>query len=91
MTKENIIVLSAFAVYMVIMIVIGVVYSRKTKNNEDYFLGGRNLGGWTAAMSAQASDMSGWLLMGLLKTEEIHDRSRKLADYPELFPEPLPR
>ncbi len=65
MTKENIIVLSAFAVYMVIMIVIGVVYSRKTKNNEDYFLGGRNLGGWTAAMSAQASDMSGWLLMGL--------------------------
>ena len=50
---------------MVIMIVIGVVYSRKTKNNEDYFLGGRNLGGWTAAMSAQASDMSGWLLMGL--------------------------
>ena len=50
---------------MVIMIAIGVVYSRKTKNNEDYFLGGRNLGGWTAAMSAQASDMSGWLLMGL--------------------------
>ncbi len=65
MTTENIIVLSAFAVYLVIMILIGVVYSRRTKNNEDYFLGGRNLGGWTAAMSAQASDMSGWLLMGL--------------------------
>ena len=56
LTQENIIVLSAFAVYMVIMIVIGVVYSRRTKNNEDYFLGGRNLGGWTAAMSAQASE-----------------------------------
>lgn len=65
MTTNNIIVLAAFAVYMVLMIVIGVVYSRKTKNNEDYFLGGRNLGGWTAALSAQASDMSGWLLMGL--------------------------
>ncbi len=65
LTTDNIIILSAFAVYMVIMIAIGVVYSRKTKNNEDYFLGGRNLGGWTAAMSAQASDMSGWLLMGL--------------------------
>ena len=65
MTSENIIILSAFAVYMAIMIIIGVVYSRRTKNNEDYFLGGRNLGGWTAAMSAQASDMSGWLLMGL--------------------------
>ena len=65
MTKENIIVLSAFVVYMIVMIVIGFVYSKSTKNNEDYFLGGRNLGGWTAALSAQASDMSGWLLMGL--------------------------
>ncbi len=65
MTTNNIIVLGAFAVYMVMMIIIGVVYSKSTKNNEDYFLGGRNLGGWTAALSAQASDMSGWLLMGL--------------------------
>ncbi len=65
MTSTNIIVLAAFAVYMVLMIIIGAVYSRSTKNNEDYFLGGRNLGGWTAALSAQASDMSGWLLMGL--------------------------
>ena len=65
MSTENIIVLSAFAVYLLIMIIIGFVYSKSTKNNEDYFLGGRNLGGWTAALSAQASDMSGWLLMGL--------------------------
>jgi sodium/proline symporter len=65
MTTNNIIVLCAFAVYMLFMIVIGFAYSKSTKNNEDYFLGGRNLGGWTAALSAQASDMSGWLLMGL--------------------------
>ncbi|MBR1482245.1 MAG: sodium/proline symporter PutP [Ruminococcus sp.] len=65
MTTNNMIVLVAFVVYMALMIVIGVIYSKKTKNNEDYFLGGRNLGGWTAALSAQASDMSGWLLMGL--------------------------
>lgn len=65
MTSNNIIVLVAFAFYLVLMILIGVFYSRSTKNNEDYFLGGRNLGGWTAALSAQASDMSGWLLMGL--------------------------
>lgn len=65
MTTNNIIVLGAFAVYMIMMIIIGAVYSKSTKNNEDYFLGGRNLGGWTAALSAQASDMSGWLLMGL--------------------------
>lgn len=65
MSTNNIIVLVAFAFYMLVMIGIGIFYSKKTKNNEDYFLGGRNLGGWTAALSAQASDMSGWLLMGL--------------------------
>ena len=65
MSTDKIITLVAFAFYMILMIVIGIFYSRKTKNNEDYFLGGRNLGGWTAALSAQASDMSGWLLMGL--------------------------
>ena len=63
MTTNNIIVLCAFIAYMIIMIVIGFVCSKGNKNNEDYFLGGRNLGSWTAAMSAQASDMSGWLLM----------------------------
>ena len=65
MNPNQIITLVAFAFYMVLMIAIGVFYSKKTNNNEDYFLGGRNLGGWTAALSAQASDMSGWLLMGL--------------------------
>ena len=58
MTTNNIIVLCAFIAYMIIMIVIGFVCSKGNKNNEDYFLGGRNLGSWTAAMSAQASDMS---------------------------------
>ena len=58
-------VLLAFAAYMIMMVVIGVIYAGKTKNSEDYFLGGRKLNGWVAALSAQASDMSGWLLMGL--------------------------
>lgn len=58
-------VLFAFAAYMLLMIVVGAVYAGKTKNSEDYFLGGRKLNGWVAALSAQASDMSGWLLMGL--------------------------
>ncbi len=47
------------------MLIIGFTSARKNKNADDYFLGGRNLGGWVAALSAQASDMSGWLLMGL--------------------------
>ncbi|MCM1156997.1 MAG: sodium/proline symporter PutP [Bacteroidales bacterium] len=58
-------ILLAFAAYMLLMIVIGAKYAGKTKNSEDFFLGGRNLNGWVAALSAQASDMSGWLLMGL--------------------------
>ena len=64
MTQKQIIILVAFVVYMLMMILIG-AFSSKNKNNEDYFLGGRGLGSWTAALSAQASDMSGWLLMGL--------------------------
>ncbi len=65
MSSSLIWVLAAFVVYMVAMIAIGAMYAGKTKNSEDYFLGGRNLNGWVAALSAQASDMSGWLLMGL--------------------------
>ena len=58
-------VLLAFAAYLVMMIIIGAIYSKKNTSAEDFFLGGRQLGGWVAALSAQASDMSGWLLMGL--------------------------
>lgn len=64
MSTNTIIILVAFVVYMGMMILIGALNS-KQNNNEDYFLGGRGLGSWTAALSAQASDMSGWLLMGL--------------------------
>ena len=58
-------VLAAFVIYLLLMIIIGALYMKKTNNSEDYFLGGRGLSGWIAALSAQASDMSGWLLMGL--------------------------
>ena len=66
MNLENIIiVLIAFAFYLLLMIFVGAYYSSRTKSNADYFLGNRGLNGWVAALSAQASDMSGWLLMGL--------------------------
>ncbi len=58
-------VLVAFGVYLVGMIMIGAIYMKGNNSSEDYFLGGRNLNGFVAALSAQASDMSGWLLMGL--------------------------
>lgn len=58
-------ILTAFVFYLIAMISIGVWSMKKTTGANDYFLGGRGLSGPVAAMSAQASDMSGWLLMGL--------------------------
>ena len=59
-------ILIAMVIYMAAVILIGLVYARRAnKSSEEYFLGGRSLGPWVTAMSAEASDMSGWLLMGL--------------------------
>ena len=65
MNISTIVILLAFAVYLAMMVAVGVWSMRKTNGADDYFLGGRGLSGPVAAMSAQASDMSGWLLMGL--------------------------
>lgn len=58
-------IMLAFGLYLLLMVVIGAVSAKKNTSSEDYFLGGRKLGAFVAALSAQASDMSGWLLMGL--------------------------
>lgn len=57
--------LVTFVVYILAMVLIGFVAYRATKNFSDYILGGRSLGSFVTALSAGASDMSGWLLMGL--------------------------
>src|SRR5690606_36175816 len=54
-----------FVVYILAMVLIGFIAYRDTKNFSDYILGGRSLGSLVTALSAGASDMSGWLLMGL--------------------------
>lgn len=54
-----------FAVYILLMVGIGFIAWRSIKNLDDYILGGRNLGSFVTALSAGASDMSGWLLLGL--------------------------
>ncbi|MBG0764338.1 MAG: sodium/proline symporter PutP [Tissierellales bacterium] len=61
----NVTKIIVLALYLVGMVIIGYVYYKKTSDFADYVLGGRKLGSWTAALSAQASDMSGWLLIGL--------------------------
>ncbi|MCL6269447.1 sodium/proline symporter PutP [Sansalvadorimonas sp. 2012CJ34-2] len=58
-------IMLTFGLYFIVMLVLGIVAWRRTATSEDYFLGGRSLGPWTTALSAGASDMSGWLLLGL--------------------------
>lgn len=66
MDSDTLKVLIAMICYMLIVIGIGLFFAKRAQeNSENYFLGGRSLGPWVAAMSAEASDMSGWLLMGL--------------------------
>jgi len=57
--------LVTFIVYFVLLLGIGFYFYRKSVSIEDYLLGGRGMGAWVTALSAQASDMSGWLLMAL--------------------------
>jgi sodium/proline symporter len=54
-----------FLAYLLVVLAIGIVAWRSTADLKDYILGGRRLGRWVTALSAQASDMSGWLLLGL--------------------------
>ncbi len=62
---QNPAIIGTFAVYLIGMFVIGWMAYRRTTAMSDYILGGRTLGPWTTALSAGASDMSGWLLLGL--------------------------
>ncbi|MEW7997688.1 MAG: sodium/proline symporter PutP [Candidatus Thiodiazotropha endolucinida] len=55
----------SFFCYLLTLLIIGVVAWRRTRNLSDFVLGGRSLGSWVTALSASASDMSGWLLLGL--------------------------
>lgn len=65
MTSGVIGMLAVIAIYLIMMVFVGAVYSRKNNDDGDFYLGGRRLGPIVTAMSAEASDMSSWLLMGL--------------------------
>lgn len=62
---NDVMIINAFVLYIGVMMGIGVYYYRQTKNMSDYFLGNRKLGAWVTSLSAEASDMSGWMLMGV--------------------------
>ena len=65
MTSAQICIMIAIIVYLIGMIYIGFRCSKKNNSTDDFYLGGRKLGPFVTAMSAEASDMSSWLLMGL--------------------------
>ncbi len=65
MIENSIVITATFILYLIMMLAIGYIAYKRTTNSSDYFLGGRSLGPWPAALSAGASDMSGWLLLGL--------------------------
>ena len=65
MSSNKVGMLVVIIVYLVFMVLVGIFYSRRNKNVSDFYLGGRKLGPLVTAMSAEASDMSSWLLMGL--------------------------
>ena len=61
MNSSSVQVLIAMVCYMAVVIGIGLYFAKRAnQNSENYFIGGRTLGPWIAAMSAEASDMSGW-------------------------------
>lgn len=64
-TKEQICILIAMVLYMLAVLAIGLWCARRNRTSDDFYLGGRKLGPLVTAMSAEASDMSSWLLMGL--------------------------
>lgn len=65
MTREQILMLVSIVLYLLMILYVGIRYSKKNNNVDDFYLGGRRLGPLVTAMSAEASDMSSWLLMGL--------------------------
>lgn len=65
MTSTHICIMISIVVYLVAMLAIGIVCSKRNNTVDDFYLGGRKLGPVVTAMSAEASDMSSWLLMGL--------------------------
>jgi len=64
-TSHQTVISWTFIFYIVFLLVLGVLAWLRTNNLSDYILGGRSLGIWVASISAGASDMSGWLLLGL--------------------------
>ena len=76
------VIVGTIVVYMGVCLVLGFVAYRRTTNLADYILGGRSLGSWVTAFSAQASDMSGWLLHGTARASPTSRASTPCGSRP---------
>ena len=65
MNTINFCILAAMVIYLLMMLAVGFIFSKNNEDSADFYLGGRKMGPFVTAMSAEASDMSSWLLMGL--------------------------
>ena len=65
MTATLFALLAAFVLYLGLMVLVGLCSAKGNNSASDFFLGGRKVGPWVTALSAEASDSSAWLLMGL--------------------------
>ena len=66
MGSGDFLVVFAILLYFIVVLTIGFIYAKRSNSSaSEYFLGGRKIGPWFTALSAEASDMSGYLLMGL--------------------------
>ena len=72
MTTQSIIQGIVLLLYLIAMIMVGFIFYKKNTTHSDYILGGRSMNIWVTSMSAQASDMSGWLLMGVPGLAYLH-------------------
>ena len=106
MTTSHICIMIAIIVYLGAMLYVGYLCSKKNNDTSDFYLGGRKLGPLVTAMSAEASDMSSWLLMGLpglayrnlsqlenrsKKDSPLHTCIRQFYHTAILFQQPFPR
>ena len=82
MTTSHICIMIAIIVYLGAMLYVGYLCSKKNNDTSDFYLGGRKLGPLVTAMSAEASDMSSWLLMGLPRTSlSFRNRRCRMDSY----------
>ena len=65
MTSQTIAMIIAFVLYLGLMVFVGIRSAKSNNSASDFFLGGRKVGPWVTALSAEASDSSAWVLMGL--------------------------